>query len=606
MLDLTTYLITLADKLDKEENTVCADAVDNLLLKTASLEKLAQYVGVIGYVLKQNRAMGNCIRKKRVASDSSMQDVVLSCLKEYQDGQDYNDTKWTSKYADTLSRRPDLFKTSHLTLLHDLGQSWEIDKHLNNVRTASQILKDNNVDEERVNTILSHIETLGKMLQKETNKYPFKFAAPLRNWWSRLWNPGEKDTWSPKTWGRNSRENKWGGDDTDLEIEIDNVLHKIMNMSNIVSHMTSNINRLKRKAQNARVIPKYKKVTQLIFDAIEGMDINDWSSTEKSIFNMATAVRKKGDFSHPLMTSAVALVQELDKSRVGIDNSIDEIRKTMESIRTRGAMTGKRGIGTRQQVQQIAAEFEMLDRVIDKIDQNPMDKQGYYYAQTVINRLNDSLQNKDTPDVPSDDSTHGNINKWINPEPSATSVPSATVPASGAIPTPGAPAVPKVSDLRIKEISDAIKAKMDISKAREILTALATTPGLEGYSDIFLDIATRLGEIKEREESELSVKPPVEATPVVPESSVPPPSVPSVPSVEPPAPEVALSPVPVAPATPKKRKRRDGKPEGYKTSPEIPITGKSLDAFVKLADILDPIDSKLADAIDYYLKNYKI
>ena len=145
MLDLTTYLITLADKFDKEGNTTCADAVDRLLLKTASLEKVAQYVGAIGYVLKQNRAMMNCIRKKRVASKGSMQDVVMSCLKEYQDGQDYHDTQWTSKYAEIISQKPNLFKTCHLSFLHDLGTAWDIETHINNVRTAAQIFKDNEV-----------------------------------------------------------------------------------------------------------------------------------------------------------------------------------------------------------------------------------------------------------------------------------------------------------------------------------------------------------------------------------------------------------------------------------------------------------------------------
>jgi len=45
------HLIELADQLDKTGQTSCADAVDNLI-KTAFLEKVAQYVRVIGYVLK--------------------------------------------------------------------------------------------------------------------------------------------------------------------------------------------------------------------------------------------------------------------------------------------------------------------------------------------------------------------------------------------------------------------------------------------------------------------------------------------------------------------------------------------------------------------------
>ena len=76
------YLVEISDRLEREVKTTCVDAIDELV-KTSSLKKVAQYVGVIGYVLKQERAMSNCIRKKRAASSSEpMQEIVLGCLKE--------------------------------------------------------------------------------------------------------------------------------------------------------------------------------------------------------------------------------------------------------------------------------------------------------------------------------------------------------------------------------------------------------------------------------------------------------------------------------------------------------------------------------------------
>jgi len=166
MADLQNYLIELANKLDQSGKRKSADAVDNLL-KTASLEKVAQYVGVIGYVLKQERAMSNCVRRKRAKTGGSMQDTVLSCLKEYQEGQDYHNDEWTTKYAQVIGSRPDLFKESHLPFLSGLGQEWDMENHINAVRGAVGIFREEQVDEEKINMILSHIDLLGDILRKE-------------------------------------------------------------------------------------------------------------------------------------------------------------------------------------------------------------------------------------------------------------------------------------------------------------------------------------------------------------------------------------------------------------------------------------------------------
>lgn len=98
------YLIKLADMCDQMGHKEIADEMDNLI-RTGSFLKVSQYVGTVGYILKNQRAMANCLRKKRVASDESMQNVVMECLKEYQDGQRYDDEEWIGKYASLDSKQ---------------------------------------------------------------------------------------------------------------------------------------------------------------------------------------------------------------------------------------------------------------------------------------------------------------------------------------------------------------------------------------------------------------------------------------------------------------------------------------------------------------------
>ena len=166
-MDLTNYLIGLADKLDQEGKCKSAEAIDSLLIKTSSLDKLAQYVGVIGYVLKQERAMSNCVRRKRAKTDGSMQEVVLSCLKEYQDGQNYQNDEWTSKYAAAISNKPKSFDKMHLIVLSTLGREMDIVSHLSNTQQVADILKEEQVNNEKIDLILSHVDILGRILKKE-------------------------------------------------------------------------------------------------------------------------------------------------------------------------------------------------------------------------------------------------------------------------------------------------------------------------------------------------------------------------------------------------------------------------------------------------------
>lgn len=106
--------IKIADNLDKSGNITVANTIDNLISDN-SLIKVAQYVGAIGYVLKQHRAMSNCIRQKRASSDQPMQEVVLTCIKEYQDGQSYGHNEWTERYASVIQAMPEHFGSKMLS-----------------------------------------------------------------------------------------------------------------------------------------------------------------------------------------------------------------------------------------------------------------------------------------------------------------------------------------------------------------------------------------------------------------------------------------------------------------------------------------------------------
>lgn len=184
MIDISNYLIGLADRFDQNGQLECANAADSLL-QTGALQKVAQYVGAIGYVLKQERAMANCIRRKRVQAKSSMQEVILDCLKEYQNGQTYNDTEWTSKYAEVVKTEPTLFKKAASTLIDAVRVENSIDDHINTVIKAAQTFDKFNTSDPLVDKILNDLSQLAEVLSKEDPMPPFRVAMAVPN--ERKW-----------------------------------------------------------------------------------------------------------------------------------------------------------------------------------------------------------------------------------------------------------------------------------------------------------------------------------------------------------------------------------------------------------------------------------
>ncbi len=183
-MDSIKYLAELATNLDNSGNIKCADVIDELI-KNKSVVKVAQYVGVIGYVLKQNRAMGNCIRKKRVANTGSMQQVVLDCLKEYQDGQQYGNNDWTAKYAQVIEQFPENFDSAHIAFIEAIAQENNLDEHFDRIKKAHKLLEKNNIEDDLLSALVIDINLL-KSSQKGDDR-PFKVATSRsqQGFWSK-------------------------------------------------------------------------------------------------------------------------------------------------------------------------------------------------------------------------------------------------------------------------------------------------------------------------------------------------------------------------------------------------------------------------------------
>jgi hypothetical protein len=152
-------LVKAANKLDELGLFHKADTIDKIV-KKASLEKVSQYVGVIGYVLKQERCMQNCIRRKRTEKKGSMQEIVLDCLKEYQDGQDYHNTEWTEKYATLLKNYPNNLQKVSKLFIEELYKINNIDTHLENLRIANSIIEKSGLDNSEISNLIEDVQTL--------------------------------------------------------------------------------------------------------------------------------------------------------------------------------------------------------------------------------------------------------------------------------------------------------------------------------------------------------------------------------------------------------------------------------------------------------------
>ena len=617
-MDLTNYLIGLADKLDQEGKRKSAEAIDSLLIKTSSLDKLAQYVGVIGYVLKQERAMSNCVRRKRAKTDGSMQEVILSCLKEYQDGQNYQNDEWTSKYAAAINAKPQSFDKMHLIVLSTLGREMDIVSHLSNTQQVADILKEEQVNDEKIDLILSHIDTLGKILKKEAANAsaPFKVAAaPQRSWWNRFLYPGKKDWWSPYGWGNSQR--KGYGDDRDLEGEINHISQTVLQIASTSRLMHRNINRLKRDSRYlTQKLPSYpadvQSEIQNISKTIKELNPKDWDQTKSSLRTLVSLYKKTGRYDE-LLNKYVKITEDIVQAKQDMDMQIDDIYESMRSLRTREAMTGNRQIGYRNQGEVIAAEYNALSKVIDGIADNPLDFEGHNLALQQINRLNDSLTFK--PGAPPgrvvEAPLHSKINDWIQknqpqldveeedeagvtaepatPGPTVTPAPStgtsATPPPTAAVPT----TIESIDQDEINELANKIHSSgfENTDQVVELLKILmAASAAKTGAKEFLTLLINKLGENTAAQPS-TTVPQQAEAfeTPVVTDTDTPDPGK-----------STSLPDADIDHTKIDAFRRSIGTPKTPDTA-----SNQFISSIVKLADIIDPVNKEIADLIDQYL-----
>jgi len=619
MANLQSYLLELADKLDKSGRRKSADAVDSLL-KTASLDKVAQYVGVIGYVLKQERAMSNCVRRKRAKIGGSMQDVVLSCLKEYQDGQDYHNDEWTAKYAQVIGSRPHLFKESHLSFLSELGNEWGMENHINAVREAVGIFREEQVDEEKINMILSHIDLLGDILRKEaTSTRPFKVAAPSqRSWWSRFLTPG-KENFSPFGWGDKGKRRRRYGDDLDLTSEVQHLAQKVSHISATARAMRTQIQRIQRDSRNLvqeteYYSPENIELAQRVKQTIEGLNPTDWDQTSQQVLDLAREVHGQKTYNARIFNKAIELAKQLSRSRMEVDDAVDDIYSSMHAIRTHEAMMGTRPYGAKNQGEVIANEYMVLGKVIDGIAENPLDIRGHDLALRQVNRLNDSLVSKlgDVSPVPTEENAHdfelhGEIQKWLGGDVTAPTgdetPPEVTIPSvapegtpEGALPPeikPTQPAQPQSAEPDISQapaIARSIAERaVDMDSAATALRELSMSNAATGFAPLIDAVLDQLDAGRQTtEQPAVAETPQEEALPV----------------------DVLNATEPVAEAKPPAEATEQGMghvqlPDDLKIQRRREWEASTQNEMLaKIADAIDPITKDLADVIDKYIEEH--
>lgn len=410
MDSLQQHLVELSDRIDKDGKLACADAVDELV-KTASLDKLAQYVGVIGYVLKQNRAMGNCIRKKRVASGEPMQTIVLECLKEYQDGQQYQDNEWASKYAQVIQASPDQFDISHLFFLNTVGQLGDISADIERVEKVAHMLEENDIDEPIFNTVLEHLSQFGDILAKDSETHAnFKLAAPPRGWWSQFWNPTQFNWTNPRSWFKGVRER---GSDLDTIQELESILTNLSALTRVTQQIKTGIARLKSESNGytsgsgeelqRRVQPHIENpdAIAILVDKIQQLPQEDWNKTTLLLQQMQFLLKKnkpQNIYNQQIHARAKDSIDRIQASMEEVYKYIEAIQEDMESLRLRDPILG-RDVGLTEEGERNpfgiispAEEYGALQQVLEKLYQNPMHSKAQWYAQKAHARLWDKLR----------------------------------------------------------------------------------------------------------------------------------------------------------------------------------------------------------------------
>ena len=374
-------LIQLSDKLDKAGKTKCANVIDELI-KHQSLTKVAQYVGVIGYVLKQNRAMGNCIRKKRASSTVPMQEIVLGCLREYQEGQQYDNTEWALKYAQVVQQFPDQFASCHVDFLETLAEENNMNQHMDRVKMAQNTLKQEDVQDSLINQIAFDLESLERVLKEgDADHRPFKVAAPpsQRNRWNRFWSP---------SWTRR-------GKDKDTQFEMDAVLESLTNIQRDVQQIRSGISQMRYQS---RVIQN-----PTVQQHLQSLSDTNWEQTTNGLYGLQQTLGAAQQ-TDPTDRSILNLVQtssQIDENIEQIFTEIRNVQENMYNLRLRDPVKG------RGSLKSATEEYADLTRALDRLYINPLDERAMHYSVKLHGRLEDTLNERASALDPS-------YNQWVN------------------------------------------------------------------------------------------------------------------------------------------------------------------------------------------------
>lgn len=391
------YLINLSDSLDQKGKTICANAIDNLI-NTRAMEKVAQYVGVIGYILKQNRAMCNCVRKKKTSQ--SYQEAVFECLKEYQDGQKYENTEWSSKYAQIVKEEPNLINKSHIDFLKSIGIQNNIDALANSIREANSILDLNKESSLKISELIEDYDAVVKLMEDQSVNFfnvghLKESARPQRNFWSRIWNP------------RGSEK----GEDKDAQFEMANILSNINNMDFHVQGMKTMIARAKNEVSGYTSnsytnlpSPENQDIVRTLVEQVNQLDVNNWNKTLLHVEQLNHLVQQKTtNLNNPnndrIYQRIQQIVPKIHEYSTNIYNSIQDTQELMRDLRNRKPVVGREfGLqgsdGTENPYSKIIPyeEYALLDRTLSILYQNPFDAKALWQAKRVHGRLDDALR----------------------------------------------------------------------------------------------------------------------------------------------------------------------------------------------------------------------
>lgn len=435
------HLLQLSDDFDKKGKIVCADAVDSLI-KSASVQKVAQYVGVIGYVLKQNRAMSNCIRRKK-ADSRPMQEVILECLKEYQDGQNYNNTEWASKYAQVITSNPTLIETSHVDFLKSIAAENDISTHIANIRNSAKVLQVNNETDSMLTDILAHFDQLASLIKEGSSENFFKEAAPNRSRWSRFWNPTERSWSNPVSWLSFNVER---GVDKQTQFEMSEVLKNIENIKYNVQRMKTGISRIKSEVgsytsgSRKQLGPNQEsnQIVRLMVSKINNLDLDDWHKTTVALEQLRHLIGNRAFrnvHNAEIFQRSKQMITDISTAMTSIYDSISTTQELMRELRQRATIVGReqglQGAGGERNpyaMHSPAEEYASLDRVLNQLYRNPFDDKAIWYAEKLHGRLDDKLRYIQRPE-------DQEISEWArNKEAPQPASPASPTPS----PTPGA------------------------------------------------------------------------------------------------------------------------------------------------------------------------